>query len=421
MKKLKELINDTKDFFDKKLKFLKFTNDKELEELKKTETSVKKSSKKEINVENLISLDSKSIWLFWLIWLFIVFIWYIWFKSLQIIYLVLAAYIISVAIEAVIDFFQRIKIARWLAIFLSYLIFILFILSWIIFIIPFLFTQLSELIKWWLLYLNDIQALLTTKSLPEIVHSLAWMPEYMQNYILQFLNSPDLVWWVQSNLQQNIAQLAQVWSSYAQTIWNWAVNFVSGIFNFIGQSAIVVTLAALFSIEKKSVIKFIANLWSLKSREYLVIRLEKIYKKLWIWLKSQLLLCVFIWLSVYLALWILAMFGIDLPSKWSLALISWLTEFIPYLWPILWWIAWVLVALIHYWISGAFVVLIIYFAIQRLENNVFIPLLMNKTLGVNPVVVFVSMLIWWLIMWFLWVLLAVPIAAIISLLVEKDE
>ncbi|MEI8253674.1 MAG: hypothetical protein WCG25_08275 [bacterium] len=67
MKKLKELINDTKDFFDKKLKFLKFTNDKELEELKKTETSVKKSSKKEINVENLISLDSKSIWLFWLI------------------------------------------------------------------------------------------------------------------------------------------------------------------------------------------------------------------------------------------------------------------------------------------------------------------------------------------------------------------
>ncbi|MEI8253675.1 MAG: hypothetical protein WCG25_08280 [bacterium] len=44
-----------------------------------------------------------------------------------------------------------------------------------------------------MLYLNDIQALLTTKSLPEIVHSLAWMPEYMQNYILQFLNSPDLV------------------------------------------------------------------------------------------------------------------------------------------------------------------------------------------------------------------------------------
>jgi predicted PurR-regulated permease PerM len=47
----------------------------------------------------------------------------------------------------------------------------------------------------------------------------------------------------------------------------------------------------------------------------MVIRLEKIYKQLGIWLKSQLLLCVFIGVTVYAALWILSLFGMDLPSK----------------------------------------------------------------------------------------------------------
>jgi predicted PurR-regulated permease PerM len=48
-----------------------------------------------------------------------------------------------------------------------------------------------------------------------------------------------------------------------------------------------------------------------------------------------------------------------------------------------------------------------------------IPLLMNKTLGVNPVVIFLSMIIWSLVIGFVWVLLAVPIAVIITLFVEK--
>jgi predicted PurR-regulated permease PerM len=48
-----------------------------------------------------------------------------------------------------------------------------------------------------------------------------------------------------------------------------------------------------------------------------------------------------------------------------------------------------------------------------------IPLLMNKTLGVNPVVIFISMIIWAMILWIVWVLLAVPIAVIITLIMEK--
>jgi predicted PurR-regulated permease PerM len=52
-----------------------------------------------------------------------------------------------------------------------------------------------------------------------------------------------------------------------------------------------------------------------------------------------------------------------------------------------------LVAFIHFGIYGALIVMGVVFLLQRLENNVLIPLLMNKTLGVNPVVIFISMII----------------------------
>ncbi|MEI7563720.1 MAG: hypothetical protein WCJ39_09115 [bacterium] len=35
----------------------------------------------------------------------------------------------------------------------------------------------------------------------------------------------------------------------------------------------------------------------------------------------------------------------------------------------------------------------IFLLIHRLENNILVPVLMNKTLGVNPVVIFISMII----------------------------
>jgi len=70
-----------------------------------------------------------------------------------------------------------------------------------------------------------------------------------------------------------------------------------------------------------------------------------------------------------------------------------MTEFIPYIGPFIGGLAAMLVAFIHYGIYGALIVIGVVFLIQRLENNVLIPLLMNKTLGVNPVVIFISMII----------------------------
>ena len=94
-----------------------------------------------------------------------------------------------------------------------------------------------------------------------------------------------------------------------------AVTAVGTFFNFITQTSIVLTLSVLFSIQKDSVMKFIAGLGGEKKYKFVYMKLERIYKKLGIWLKSQFLLCIFIGLAMYVSLWILSFFGIDLPQK----------------------------------------------------------------------------------------------------------
>ncbi|MEI8092310.1 MAG: hypothetical protein WCG98_09380 [bacterium] len=60
------------------------------------------------------------------------------------------------------------------------------------------------------------------------------------------------------------------------------------------QTSIVLTLAVLFSVQRTSVMKFISGLRGEKKYKFAYMKLERIYKKLGIWLKSQLLLCLFI-------------------------------------------------------------------------------------------------------------------------------
>ena len=53
-----------------------------------------------------------------------------------------------------------------------------------------------------------------------------------------------------------------------------------------------------------------------------------------------------------------------------------------------------------------------------MENNIWAPLFMNKSLWISAVLIFISMLVWWLIMWFFGVLLSVPIAVILTIIFQ---
>lgn len=392
----------------------------QLEEIKKLEKQIQVLQEEEKKTKKEMMITNRHFIKFWFVGMIMVFLGFILFTSLDVLYLILTAYIVSIAMEAVVDMFERRKLSRGLSITVTYVLLAIFLLSGVVLIVPFLINQTTEIINILLVKMNAFQTTLQNQGLVEVLKSSGLLSHYVQKEIFHDFSDPTLITNIQTKIQESLTQLSSMWSSYAQMFGNFAVNFVTGFASFLTQAWIVITLSVLFSIEKVSVMKFIASLGGEKKYKYIYIKLEKIYKKLGIWLKSRLLLSLFMALAMYAALWILSLFGLDIPNKASLALIFGLLDIIPYVGPIIGSIPAVIAGLTGFGIWWWVILGVVSWLINMIENNVLIPLLMNKTLWINTVVIFISMILWGMIMGLVGILLAVPIAAIITLLFEKD-
>lgn len=395
---------------------LKTRKESSYEEIRRIEQELSESiESKQEDSTWLNQMSSHQTWKFWVIGVFTVLLGYFLFKSLEIIYLILTAFIISMAIESVIVFFQR-KLSRWLSMFIAYLLLLVFLFLWLIIVIPFLIQQFADLVTVLIDRVAIFQQSLQQDWLASMITD-SNLPRAIKESLLQGIEEGGRVVTVQNALIDNASQIVGAWSSYIKNAGGVAVAIVGWFFTGIFKFTITFVMAVFFSLEKEKVITVIANVsWRAK---YTKLKLLKLYKKLGYWLKGQFILCVCIGVAVWIGLTILWWFGFPLPDKWSLALIAWLTEFIPYLWPFLGMIPAILVGVASYGIKWLVLVVIIYWIIQQAENNILVPMIMNRTLGISPLVIFISMIVGGTIFGFLWVLMAVPIAVVINILFEE--
>jgi predicted PurR-regulated permease PerM len=362
------------------------------------------------------SLTTRTAWMFWWIWALVVLLSYALFQLTTLLYLIITWWIVSLAIERFIQFWQRLWVSRWFALWRSYLILIVFMLSGMVIMVPFVVTQLADLVQMWIQALQNFQTLVQQNWLIEVIQQ-SRLPETMKDRLSSQANDGQRVAVMQTWFTENISQILTFWGEWIKSAWTFAVSLIDGVFNTILQIGLVITVAIFFSLERLGVLSFIASLTKKPAKTYTV--LLEMSNKLGLWLEWQLLLCVIIWILSAVWLFIVDIIWIAIPNNFSLALIAWLTEFIPYIWPILWSIPALLVATIAFGWKWFVAVWIVYYAIQFLENNVIVPAVMSQKLWVNPLVIFLCMLSWATLFWFLWILLAVPIAVIVTLLVEQ--
>lgn len=378
--------------------------------LEKPEAHLLEENQAEITAQS--TKTTRLILKFWLIWLGVVALGYMMFISLDYIYMVLAAFIISLALEWCIIFWQRITKSRWIWILITYLLTTLFVLSGFIILIPFFFNRWTELLQSLMSWLLKLQSALSQLWVPWYIEELSRMPGFLKEELIQWLqnsNSDSIL----TVITENIWSIMSTSSDYLKTIAWQALIFFGNIFSIIVNAAIVLTLCIFFSIahyDIKYALKYIFRHYT-----NVLPRIDSAYSGITTWLKSQLFLCFFIWIMSYLWLWILEIFGISVPQKLTLAILAGLFEIVPYLGPFLWALPAAISALIFSWGWWFLAVCILYTIIQQSEEKFLVPVLMWKTLWVNPLVVFLCMLLCWTIMGFLWVLLAVPMAVIVSL------
>lgn len=408
IKKSKSIINKLKHTFKEKKK--------KQEELQKESVNIHKLPEK---ISNNIKLNEIITFSFlfrtWIIILFLVYIWYIVINSLDIIYAIFTAFIISLALESTISFFSRV-IPRWFSIVISYILLFFFLILWFIVLIPFLLSYLSEFVDILSWYFEKWQTILENDWLSVFIQSFH-LPAYIEDMLLMYSNNPDIANQIREFIMVNISSIVQNSAEYMKNISSFAINTIWSFFSIITQIFMVFVLAIFFSFEKDKVVYTIATLSQTPKKTAL--KLKKLYYQLWEWLKGQVLLWLFIWLAVYLWLITLWFFGISLENKWTLALIAGLMEFIPYLWPILWAIPSIIVASLEFWLTWFIAVWILFITIQQIEGLI-VPIVMNKALWVSPLLIIIAMLVWLKVVWFVWIVLAIPLAVIVSLLFEDS-
>lgn len=138
--------------------------------------------------------------------------------------------------------------------------------------------------------------------------------------------------------------------------------------------------------------------------------LNRIEKGLGNWLRGELLLMLIIGVFSYIGLSLL-----KIPYALPLALFAGLLEIVPLIGPILAAIPAVLVALT---ISPllALATAALYFVVQQLENNLIVPKLMQRAVGIDPLATILALMIGAKLMGVLGALLAVPFVVLVKII-----
>lgn len=283
--------------------------------------------------------------------------------------LLFIAVIFMSALNPLVNFFvKNIRFPRALAIGFTYLIIITLFGGLLASLLPIIIEQVSRFIA----------------NFPRLIEQGFFIP-----YIDQGL------------LQSELSELSRGIFSLTFTLFD---NILAVIF--------LLVLTYYLLLEKENLEKRIASLFVGKE-ERVRSSLVKIEDKLGGWVRGQVVLSLVIGLLSYIGLIVL-----NIPYALPLALLAGLFEVVPVIGPILSAIPAVLIALT---ISPvlALGVAAMFFVIQQLENHLIVPQVMQRAVGLNPLVVILAVAIGSKILGVAGALLAVPLAVVLQIVATE--
>lgn len=334
----------------------------------------------------------------------VLFAWYI----LDTIVLLLLAVFVATVLDPGVKALRRVGIPRGLGILLHYFV-ALFLLLFLLFsLIPIIADQLQQIA----VFMNDN------------VNDFLANPNISFPFLTQEVNL-RLTIFLQNTLQNlsiihftdALREMGQNLSTTAQGSLLFAAQIAGSVVNFFVSMVIILVLAFFLQIEKEKIIEWVQSFLPWQYRAYADEKSEAIQWKLAQWARGQLLLCCCIGLLVFLALTILRM-----PYALTLAMLAGFTEFIPVIGPFIAAVPSVLIALTQEGFLWALIVAAVYYVIQWCENNLIVPLIMKRAVGLSPVAVMLAMLTGVsfpnIIHPILGVILSIPTTTIVALFLE---
>jgi len=209
-------------------------------------------------------------------------------------------------------------------------------------------------------------------------------------------------------LQNLLNNLSGQLTGAAGNVFGTAVNIFGGIFSFL----VVLVISIYLVVQDKGIKNLIESVTPDDNKPYVLNLVERIQGKLGAWLRGQLLLMLIIGILVFIGLALL-----NIKFALTLALIAALLEIVPYIGPILG----AAPAVVFAFAQSPFLALVVialFIFIHQLENYLITPVVMKKTVGLNPLVVIISIIIGGKLAGMLGVIIAVPLVAALSVFLK---
>jgi predicted PurR-regulated permease PerM len=211
------------------------------------------------------------------------------------------------------------------------------------------------------------------------------------------------------NLSSSVATLQEQLSHIATGF----VGALGDLFGGLARLVIILVMAFYMVVQDREAIRLFHNLVPDRYQEMSAQIILRVEEKISRWLSGQLLLSLIIGVLYYIGMLVL---GID--SALSLAIFAGFTEFIPYLGPILGGIPIVIVAFNDSPVKLLFA-LVLLIIVQQLENHVIVPKVMQKALGLNPLVSIIAVLVGAQLFGIVGALVAIPVATALSVVLTE--
>jgi len=241
---------------------------------------------------------------------------------------------------------------------------------------------------------SDINRLIS--SLPTVFERVSTSLDAAQNSSPQYL---DFLGEVQNILFGLSSYLQQA----SQSIVGLIVSIFGGVFSFIA----ILIISFYLSVTRKGIETFLGSVVPEKYEGYVISLWKRTEIKVGKWLQGQMLLSLIVGLAVYIGLSLL-----HVKFALILSLLMMILELVPMVGPVIAAIPAVTLAFIQSPVLGLWV-LVLYIIVQQLENHILTPIILGKTLNLNPVVILVALLVGQKIAGIPGMILAVPISTII--------
>lgn len=309
---------------------------------------------------------------------FLVFLalWFL-FSIKQILAIIFFALMLSSAIDDAIDKLVSKKFPRFLSVIIIF-IFVLSIFSLIIF-------SIAEPLK--------LQGQELIKNFPEYYKAI-------QTSLAPFISTTNL-FPDSSFLNTNFASTKNLFGTIS--------SISGGITSFV----LILVLTFYMSIETQALKKALSFVTPSTYHDFIEQLITKVQEKIGDWIRGQLFLSFIVGIVVYVGLKLLGV-------KYALvlALLAGLGEFIPYIGPMIATLTALFIAFTTAPIQAIFVA-IFYGILQVIENHILVPKIMQKAVGLNPIIIICALLIGIKIGGAMGALIAIPTATALSVVVEE--